>query len=78
MDTSSLAAAMVGAQMSGVQMALAAKMLRMNADAAAAIVQVLDAAQQNLASLANVAAGVGQNLNNPRVIPAKKVPARSA
>lgn len=54
---------MVGAQMSGVQMAIAAKMLRMNADAAASIVQVLDAAQQNIASLANVAAGVGQNLN---------------
>ena len=63
MDTSSLAAAMVGAQMSGVQMALAAKMLRMNADAEAASVQVLDATQQNFASLANVAAGVGQNLN---------------
>jgi len=44
-------------------MALAAKMLRMNADSASAIVQVLDAAQKNLASLANVAAGVGQNLN---------------
>ena len=54
---------MAGAQMSDVQMAIAAKMLRMNADAASAIVQVLDAAQQNLASLANVAAGVGQNLN---------------
>jgi len=44
-------------------MAIAAKMLRMNADAASGIVKVLDAAQQNLASLANVAAGVGQNLN---------------
>jgi len=54
---------MAGAQMSNVQMAIAAKMLRMNADATSAIVQVLDAAQQNLASLANVAAGVGQNLN---------------
>jgi len=63
MDPTSLVAAMVGAQMSSVQMALAAKMLRMNADSASAIVQVLDAAQKNLASLANVAAGVGQNLN---------------
>jgi len=54
---------MAGAQMSNVQMAIAAKMLRMNADATSAIVQALDAAQQNLASLANVAAGVGQNLN---------------
>jgi hypothetical protein len=49
--------------MSGVQMALAAKMLRMNADNAASIVQVLNAAEQNIASLANVAAGVGQNIN---------------
>jgi hypothetical protein len=63
MDPTSIAAAMAGAQMSDAQMAIAAKMLRMNADAASAIVQVLDAAQQNLASLANVAAGVGQNLN---------------
>jgi len=54
---------MAGAQMGGVQMALAAEMLRMNADAAGAIVQVLQAAQQNLNSLANVAAGVGQNVN---------------
>jgi hypothetical protein len=63
MDPTSLAAALAGAQMSNVQMAIAAKMLRMNADAASGIIQVLDAAQRNLASLANVAAGVGQNLN---------------
>jgi hypothetical protein len=63
MDPVSIATALVGAQMSDVQMAVAAKMLRMNADAAGSIVQVLDAAQKNIASLANVAAGVGQNLN---------------
>ena len=63
MDPTSLVAAMVGAQMSNVQMTMAAKMLRMNADAAGAIVQVLEAAQQNLNNLANVAAGVGQNVN---------------
>ncbi len=63
MDPTSIAAALAGAQMSNVQMAIAAKMLRMNADAASGIVQVLDAAQRNLASLANLAAGVGQNLN---------------
>ena len=54
---------MVASQMSNVQMAVAAKMLRMNADNASAIVQVLDAAQKNLQSLANVAEGVGRNLN---------------
>ncbi len=54
---------MVGAQMSQMQMAVAAEMLRMNAQNAGSIVQVLDAAQQNLNSLANVAAGFGQNVN---------------
>ena len=52
MDPASIAAALVASQMSNVQMAVAAKMLRMNADNASAIVQVLD-----------VAEGVGRNLN---------------
>jgi hypothetical protein len=63
MDPVSLATAFVGAQMSSAQMAVAAKMLQMNADNATSIVEVLDAAQRNIANLANVAAGVGQNLN---------------
>lgn len=63
MDPISLASAFAGAQMSRAQMAVAAEMLRMDADNAASIVEVLDAAQRNIASLANVAAGVGQNLN---------------
>jgi len=63
MDPVSIATALVGAQMSGAQMAIAAGMLRMNADNAASIVQVRNAAQQNIASLANVASGVGQSLN---------------
>ena len=63
MDPVSLATALAAAQMGNVQMAIAAKMVRMNADNAASIVQVLNAAQQNLTSLANVGAGVGQNLN---------------
>jgi hypothetical protein len=61
MDPVSLASALAGAQMSSAQMAVAAKML--NADSAASIVEVLDAAQRNIANLTNVAAGVGQNLN---------------
>jgi hypothetical protein len=54
---------MVGAQMSQVQMAAAATMMRMNADSAKSVVQLIDAAQQNMQCLANVAAGVGQNVN---------------
>jgi len=63
MDPTSLAAAIVGAQVSQMQMAAAAMMMRMNVQNAGAIVQVIDAAQQNLDSLANVAAGVGQTVN---------------
>jgi hypothetical protein len=63
MDPASIAAALVASQMGNAQMAIAAKMMRMNADNASAIVQVLDAAQKNLQSLANVAEGVGRNLN---------------
>lgn len=63
MDPTSLVSAMAGAQMGAVQSAMAAKMIKMNADAAGAITQVLDAAQQNINRLANVAAGVGQNLD---------------
>ncbi|MGB8243909.1 MAG: hypothetical protein WCF76_08440 [Pseudolabrys sp.] len=40
MDPVSLATAFVGAQMGSTQMAVAAKMLRMNADNAASIVEV--------------------------------------
>lgn len=61
MDVSSLAAAMVGAQGGRQQLAAAAKMMKMNADNAASITQVIEAAQQNLSQLAN--AGLGQNLD---------------
>lgn len=54
---------MAGGQMAQVQMAMAAKMMRMNADAAASVAKLIDAAQQNLTKLANVAAGVGQNID---------------
>jgi hypothetical protein len=63
MDPASLAAALVGAQMSSVQMAMSAKMLRMNADSAASVAQMIDSAQQNVTNLANVGAGLGQNLD---------------
>ena len=63
MDPASLAAALVAAQTSRVQFAAAAAMMRMNADAAKSVVQVVQAAEQNAQQLANVAAGIGQNLN---------------
>ena len=42
---------------------MAAKMLRMNADAAASAIKLVDAAQQNADRLANVAAGIGTQLD---------------
>jgi hypothetical protein len=63
MDTTALATALVGAKAAEVQMAFAAKMLRMNADAAKSVVQVIEAAQENLNRLANVAAGTGGNVD---------------
>lgn len=54
MDPVFLATALAGALMSSAQMAIASMMVPMNAD---------NAAQRNIAILANVAAGVGQNLN---------------
>jgi hypothetical protein len=61
MDVSSLAAAIAGAQVGRAQLAMAAKMMKMNADNAASIIQVIEAAQQNLGQLAG--AGLGQNLD---------------
>ena len=61
MDPTSLASAFVGAQMGRVQTAVAAKMMKMNAQAEASIAQLLDAAQDNMKSL--VGTGLGQNLD---------------
>jgi hypothetical protein len=63
MDVGALTTALVGARVGQVQMAVAARMLRMNAENAAAIVEVIEAAQQNMAQLANVADGIGANLD---------------
>ncbi len=57
MDVSALASAFAGAQTAKLQMAAAAKMMKMNADAQASVIQVLDAAQENIKAL--VAAGMG-------------------
>jgi len=63
MDSADLASAFVAAQAGQTQLAVAAKMLRMNADAAQAVVKLLEAGQANIDKLANVAAGVGGNLD---------------
>jgi len=63
MDVGAIEAAVVGAKTAEIQLAIAAKMLRMSADAAASAGKIIDAAQANMDSLANVAAGIGANLD---------------
>jgi hypothetical protein len=61
MDVAALATAFAGASAAKLQIAAAAKMMKMNADAQGAVVQVLEAAQENMKAL--VAAGIGGNLD---------------
>jgi hypothetical protein len=59
MDVGSLMTALAGARTAQLQFAVAAKMLRMSADQASNVAKMIEAAQQNIDRLANVAAGVG-------------------
>jgi len=59
----SLVTALVGAQSGATQLAMAADMARMNQQDSSSVVKLIDAAQQNGSSLANVAAGIGTNLD---------------
>jgi hypothetical protein len=63
MSSTSVAAAMAGAQVGGERLALATKLVRMNADAQDAIAQVIDAAAQNAQRLSAAAAGVGHKVD---------------
>lgn len=63
MDVASIASAFIAAQMAQAQTAVAAKMMRMNADSGSNAAKLLEAAHQNMKSLANVASGVGGNLD---------------
>ena len=59
----SIAASFIAAQAAQLQQAVAAKMLQMNAGASADTAKLLDAAQQNFSRLANVASGIGTNID---------------
>jgi hypothetical protein len=59
----SLVTALVGAQTGATQLAMASDMARMNQQDSSSVVKLIDAAQQNISSLANVAAGIGTNLD---------------
>jgi hypothetical protein len=59
----SLITAMLGAQTGMMQLAVAARFVRMTADQGASIAKLIDAAQQNASALANVSDNVGTNLD---------------
>ncbi len=63
MDVAALATSIVSQQAGQTQMMAAAMMMRQSLKAEAAVVQILNAGSQSASSLANVAAGVGGNLN---------------
>jgi hypothetical protein len=63
MDPAALASALISATAGQFQLAIAGKMLKMNTDAGQSAVKLIDAAQQNINSLANVAGGIGGNLD---------------
>lgn len=63
MDVGAYASAMIGAWVGRLQVAAAATMLHMGADGANSAVELVDSAQQNFDRLANVAAGIGRNLD---------------
>jgi hypothetical protein len=59
----SLVSALLGAQTGAAQVTLAAKFMRENADAGSAIATMVDAAAHNAGTVANVAQGIGTNLD---------------
>jgi hypothetical protein len=58
-----IATAFIAAKTSEIQLAVAAKMLRMNAQAAASAVKLIDAAQDNMDRMIELATDIGQNLD---------------
>jgi hypothetical protein len=63
MDITALASALVDSRAGQIQLGFAQKMLAMNVDAGRSAVSLIDAAQQNIDRLANVAAGIGTNVD---------------
>ena len=63
MDPTALASALMAASAGQFQTAVAGKMLAMSVDAGRSAVKLIDAATQNIASLANLSARIGTSVN---------------
>jgi len=59
----SLISAFIAAQIGQLQLAVAARLAQENPQSGSSVAQLIDAAQQNFDPLANVAAGLGTNLD---------------
>ena len=59
----SLISAFIGAQVGQMQLAVAARLARTDPQSASAVTQLIGAAEQNSAPLANVPAGLATNLD---------------
>ena len=59
MDAASISTASSASSMEQGQTAIAGKMLKMNADAAQSVAQMLESARQSVARVSNLPAGVG-------------------
>jgi hypothetical protein len=62
MDTA-LVGAIMASKTAQLQQAIAARIMKMNAGNEQAFVQLIEAASQNAAKLANAASGLGQNVD---------------
>ena len=63
MEVSSIAASFAASRAGATQQALAAEMLKMNLAAQASVVKLIQQAQATLPSPANLAAGIGGNVD---------------
>jgi hypothetical protein len=63
MDVGALASFLVSSQTAQLQLAIAARLLHMNGQAASSAGQLIDAAQQNMDRVAQAGAGLGENLD---------------
>ena len=63
MDCCAIASALMSAKLGEVQLAVAGKLAKMSAEQDASVVKLLEAAKGSFDRLANVAAGIGSNLD---------------
>ena len=63
MQSTSLISAFVSAQVGRLQLAAAGYMARTDPESRSSVTQLMNAAQQNFASLTDVAAGIGTSIN---------------